>query len=265
MTPPRKPRVLWNCTAEGCTEVLELLPSETLGKKYCSRKCSSRSFKTWTHQKKLSKKCGREQCENVITDSESQLWRRIYCGRECWYIVNRENYAATPTVWDNFARRYRRDHDVGTVCLICGEEEYSRRVKSHHLDHDHKTGVVRGLLCQGCNLHLGRWEQVSEFFLSGVWVDTEFVYRASGPLIQLYRDTLDSTDCRCCGKSEFFDRVKRHCVDHNPLTGFIRGILCVTCNGTLGWYENNRDAVEGYLSRGGLGGPVFKASGLACA
>lgn len=35
-------------------------------------------------------------------------------------------------------------------CAICGNY-----MESPHIDHDHTTGKVRGLLCQGCNLGLG--------------------------------------------------------------------------------------------------------------
>lgn len=41
------------------------------------------------------------------------------------------------------------------VCAICKEEE---RGKNLAVDHDHKTGRVRGLLCSRCNTVLGRVE-----------------------------------------------------------------------------------------------------------
>lgn len=37
-----------------------------------------------------------------------------------------------------------------TKCLICDEN-----MLRPHVDHDHKTGIVRGLLCRNCNLALG--------------------------------------------------------------------------------------------------------------
>jgi hypothetical protein len=38
-------------------------------------------------------------------------------------------------------------------CAICGEEPKTTR--GLHIDHCHKTGAVRGLLCHGCNTGIG--------------------------------------------------------------------------------------------------------------
>lgn len=42
------------------------------------------------------------------------------------------------------------------VCAICGGINLSGRRLG--VDHDHKTGTVRGLLCLCCNSHLGWYE-----------------------------------------------------------------------------------------------------------
>lgn len=44
-------------------------------------------------------------------------------------------------------------------CMICGEKENKQLGKILAIDHDHKTGEVRGLLCMHCNVSLGWFEK----------------------------------------------------------------------------------------------------------
>jgi hypothetical protein len=41
------------------------------------------------------------------------------------------------------------------VCAICSKSPGKRALG---VDHDHQTGLVRGLLCVGCNINLGHFE-----------------------------------------------------------------------------------------------------------
>lgn len=45
-------------------------------------------------------------------------------------------------------------------CFVCGAVPPKGRY--HHIDHDHITGVVRGLLCHGCNVSLGHTKEDPE-------------------------------------------------------------------------------------------------------
>lgn len=42
----------------------------------------------------------------------------------------------------------------GERCFICGGAPKTRRL---HLDHDHRTMTVRGILCHRCNRALAQW------------------------------------------------------------------------------------------------------------
>lgn len=49
------------------------------------------------------------------------------------------------------------------VCAICRKAETSSsygRVRNLCVDHDHETGLVRGLLCSGCNVLVGYYERL---------------------------------------------------------------------------------------------------------
>lgn len=51
------------------------------------------------------------------------------------------------------------------VCAICSKPETAKNkygLRRLSVDHDHKTGEVRGLLCTGCNLILGHMRDNKE-------------------------------------------------------------------------------------------------------
>jgi hypothetical protein len=53
---------------------------------------------------------------------------------------------------------YKEMYDAqGGVCLICKGKQSGRGAKNNTLsvDHNHKTGKVRGLLCTNCNTGIG--------------------------------------------------------------------------------------------------------------
>lgn len=45
--------------------------------------------------------------------------------------------------------------DQDNVCAICVTNTPGRNHENFHVDHDHETGKIRGLLCDKCNRGLG--------------------------------------------------------------------------------------------------------------
>ena len=76
-------------------------------------------------------------------------------------------------IWDrqsHLKRKYgitiadydRMFEEQGGVCAICGQPRPEERTL--HVDHDHETGVIRGLLCFRCNNALGDFREEYELF-----------------------------------------------------------------------------------------------------
>ena len=82
-------------------------------------------------------------------------------------------------------KKYHRDYDLKVrygitpehynelfeaqkgCCKICGRHQ-SELKKTLHIDHDHKTGYVRGLLCRGCNHGLGNFTDNPELLRQAI-------------------------------------------------------------------------------------------------
>ena len=60
----------------------------------------------------------------------------------------------------------------GWVCPICGlppTEANGHKLKTKlHVDHDHKTGKVRGLLCNNCNAAIGYFADDIERLMNAI-------------------------------------------------------------------------------------------------
>lgn len=70
-----------------------------------------------------------------------KTWMRTYQLKKL-YGVTDENYQTLLK---------QQDHK----CAICGVKEPAGKWKVFHIDHDHNTNLIRGLLCNNCNRGIG--------------------------------------------------------------------------------------------------------------
>jgi len=58
-------------------------------------------------------------------------------------------------------------------CAICGYV-FGQKQGDMHIDHCHTTGVVRGLLCNGCNTGIGHLQESKEVMLNAISYLTKY-------------------------------------------------------------------------------------------
>jgi hypothetical protein len=113
----------------------------------CNRKANERSAK---HKaKKYAEALSLGVC--IECNRNQRMENRQYC-EECLkarQVSRYASYGLTREILETF----------GTECHICGRESSADRKHGRlHVDHDHATGKVRGLLCKSCNTGLGAFE-----------------------------------------------------------------------------------------------------------
>ena len=88
-----------------------------------------------------------------------------------WYRKNPDKKRS-----QKYRRRYGIDvedynkmlAEQDNVCAICGNTDLGRKMAKYFvIDHCHKTGEIRGLLCHKCNMILGLCNDDPEILLSG--------------------------------------------------------------------------------------------------
>lgn len=162
-------------------------------------------------------------------------------------------------------------------CAICKKHQLSLN-KSLCVDHCHITGKVRGLLCNTCNIGLGKFnddldilQKAMSYLLTPTTLKNKFLIKGTKNLKKyknptkrqrilkkLYKMTLEdyenllnfqNNSCAICQNSETYkcriNKVSKPLsVDHNHETGFVRGLLCDSCNSGLGLFKDSYLLIE---------------------
>lgn len=108
---------------------------------------------------KICKDCGKEKDEWEFECGINKSTGRPNCRTRCRECRNkRENIRRKPN-WPSYKYGMTVGHyelmlkSQDNKCAICGKE-----LTKPCIDHNHKTGKVRGILCRSCNTGLGLFQ-----------------------------------------------------------------------------------------------------------
>jgi len=162
--PPFVPRV---CSVPGC------------GKPYAGRGlCDNHWQQQWQKEKRMAAKLANPRecvsCGEPIPPTRRWKGQTSYCSRKC----KTQAFVAAGKQTKCARRSYLKRNYGLTVeeveemaadgCDICGTTEWMGRYPSPHVDHDHTTGEVRGLLCHNCNLGIGYFHENPEVLRAAI-------------------------------------------------------------------------------------------------
>jgi len=109
--------------------------------------------KFWAYQRAREKANAEKIKASRRARTEKQ---RLRLGCDHARVARLKKYGLTPHAYDEMVARQKG------LCAICGLPPIGQRGKDMlHVDHDHDTGVVRGLLCHMCNKALGLFKDRS--------------------------------------------------------------------------------------------------------
>lgn len=130
------------------------LPGFRDGLRSWCRDCVAEYNRNWRREKVRVSHAGDKirciQCWTPLSPAVGRKYRDQIC-RDC----------APDNRWRAIVRRYGIDRHMFDAMYFeqdgkCAIESCQREAKN--IDHDHTTGAVRGLLCQGCNVAIGFME-----------------------------------------------------------------------------------------------------------
>lgn len=130
----------------------------------------------------------KKRCKNAGQDAAHWMRPAPHPGPRCvtcWREVKKERAAVSrqrrlDKGFGITPEEYQRIKDHQGGMCICGTwTGYNGNTRPLSVDHDHKTGLVRGLLCKHCNDLLGRVKDDPQYFTRMV------EYLLSPPAVQV--------------------------------------------------------------------------------
>ena len=196
---------------------------------------------------------------------------KIYYQTHRPYLVKEAGLRNKKRLYNISPIDYEKLLEKKNKCNICKTPYNGKRPFTPCIDHCHKSGIIRGLLCFNCNSALGFFNDNTNLIEKAIkWLSrnkdkytpkkphtkyspTKLDYNREYNLIFKYGISLKEKEeilkeqnnrCGVCNK-KFSDKYPLiPCIDHCHNTGIIRGILCKKCNLGLGLFKDNTENLK---------------------
>lgn len=129
----------------------------------CGRILPTTCFTRANHRNNVGFYSYCKECKHAKA-SEYYKSNRDYCKK----LARNRDLKSYGLTYETTKRLLEEQHGK---CAICGADIKvigERKSESVHVDHDHATGFVRGLLCQACNTGLGAFRDDSLILESAI-------------------------------------------------------------------------------------------------
>ena len=236
-----------------------------IGEAYCSE-CGKLKLKESFYKRRMvcwdcMPKVRNREYKNYLTEEKKKL-RQEY--KKIWYKEkgkeyskeykkkNRKRINFINQLWNRGISEKEYNlliEKCDNKCSIC-----KNYVQIFNIDHDHNSGIVRGLLCHQCNLGLGNLLDDKTVLQSAIdyleFCNLKEYHQIdyNSKQIKEYRKFFhELQECEIC----LFSHEKL-CIDHDHKTNRVRGLLCAHCNQGIGHFRDNIKTLESaiaYLER----------------
>lgn len=132
---------------------------------------------------KLCNNCGESKAaEEFVVRKTGRVGHLVAHCKTCNSAKQKERKKRDPTIYDRIERpsKLKRQYGLSVEdydallsgqngkCAICHSEDTGKRTTNFQVDHCHKTGAVRGLLCPKCNMAIGLFSDSPELLQRAV-------------------------------------------------------------------------------------------------
>jgi hypothetical protein len=121
--------------------------------KWCPR-CQTEKLRTEFGSNRTGSDGLTGYCRPCHNQAGKDTYTRLYGSTRNYHLKHR--YGITAAQYDEMLTAQ------GGLCALCGERD------AQHVDHDHLTSAVRGLLCSCCNQGLGNFRDSTQFLRTAI-------------------------------------------------------------------------------------------------